>query len=466
MKGDDNRFPSREDYSLEISADGMTAVAHFLAPLAVITKMTARELKEDLRRKGIRYGICEENILHFFEGGGDRELVVAQGKPYRMSKPGKVEYMFPTDRKAKPTVRKDGSVDFHKLNTICPCKKGDLLARLIPADPGEKGYNVYGEEFAPPNVKEERLEFGKNISISEDRLSIYSKVNGHVTLVGKEVFVTNLLELENVDVSTGDVEYDGSVLITGNVFSGYTVKATGDIEIRGVVEGTRVESGGNISIARGMNGMSKGVLVAKGHVVCKYLENAEVSAEEYVSAEAILHSHVYAGTEILVSGRKGFIAGGKVMASNRVAVKTLGSGMGAATTVVVGINPKLKKRQSHLLQQMQEAKKYIANIEPVIMAMIQKKQKNAAVSDEQINTLRKLAIARQKKKKELENIYRELDELDEIMEESKAPVVEVAGEVYPGTKICILDVSMVVQSNIKYCKFFRSEGEVKMTALS
>ncbi len=309
MKGDDNRFPSREDYSLEISADGMTAVAHFLAPLAVITKMTARELKEDLRRKGIRYGICEENILHFFEGGGDRELVVAQGKPYRMSKPGKVEYMFPTDRKAKPTVRKDGSVDFHKLNTICPCKKGDLLARLIPADPGEKGYNVYGEEFAPPNVKEERLEFGKNISISEDRLSIYSKVNGHVTLVGKEVFVTNLLELENVDVSTGDVEYDGSVLITGNVFSGYTVKATGDIEIRGVVEGTRVESGGNISIARGMNGMSKGVLVAKGHVVCKYLENAEVSAEEYVSAEAILHSHVYAGTEILVSGRKGFIAG-------------------------------------------------------------------------------------------------------------------------------------------------------------
>ena len=46
--------------------------------------MTARELKEDLRRKGIRYGICEENILHFFEGGGDRELVVAQGKPYRI----------------------------------------------------------------------------------------------------------------------------------------------------------------------------------------------------------------------------------------------------------------------------------------------------------------------------------------------------------------------------------------------
>lgn len=466
MKDDDNLFQAKEDYSLEVSEDGMTAVAHFRAPLAVIAKMSAQEMVEDLRKKNIRYGICMENILQFFKGSGDRELVVAQGKPYRPSKPGRIEYMFRTDRKAKPTLRKDGSVDFHKLNTICPCKKGDLLARLIPADHGEKGCNVYGEEFAPPSVKEERLRFGKNISASEDRSAIYSKVNGHVTLLNGEVFVTDLLELENVDVSTGDVEYDGSVLISGNVYSGYTVKATGDIEIRGVVEGTRVESGGNISIARGMNGMSRGVLVAKGNIVCKYLENAEVSAEGYVSAEAILHSHVYAGTEITVSGKKGFIAGGKVMASNKVSVKMLGSDMGAATTVVVGINPKLKKRQSLLLQQMQEARKNIANIEPVLMAVLEKKQKNISVSDEQMKNLRQLAIIRLKKKKELENIYKELDELEEVMEESRTPVVEVSGEVYPGTKICILDVSTVVKSNIKYCKFFRSEGEVRMTALS
>ncbi len=49
---------------------------------------------------------------------------------------------------------------------------------------------------------------------------------------------------------------------------------------------------------------------------------------------------------------------------------------------------------------------------------------------------------------------------------SENPAVEVEDAVYPGTKICIQDVSMVIKSTIKYCRFIRSEGEVKMTVLS
>ena len=285
-------------------------------------------------------------------------------------------------------------------------------------------------------------------------------------LVSGEVFVDDLLELENVDVSTGDIEYDGSILIRGNVFSGYSVKATGDIEIKGVVEGAMVESEGNISIARGMNGMSKGRLKARGHVVSKYLENAQVFAGGYVAAEAILHSQIYAGSEIEVTGRKGFITGGKVMASKRIAVKTLGSAMGASTVVTVGVNPELKMRQAELLKQMQELRKQIANIEPVLRAVIQKKQLNISVSDAQMKNVRQLAITRVEKKRALEKVYTELDELEYVLEESKVPVVEVSEAVYPGTKICIRDVSMVVKSTIKYCRFTREEGEVKMAALS
>lgn len=462
----DSVYPFRESYSLHISTDNMSAVARFYPPSLGAEKMTAEEMIADLMANKITMGICTDNIQQFFnERHYCQDVTVAKGRPYTAGVSGKIEYFFATDRKAKPTLREDGSVDFHKLNTICPCKKNDLLARLTPAVWGKKGWTVYGEEIKPPEVKEEKLRFGKNIELSEDRLSIYSKVNGHVTLVGGEVFVSNLLELENVDTSTGDIEYDGSIVITGNVFSGYSVKATGDIEIRGVVEGAKVESGGNISIARGMNGMSKGILKAEGHIVSKFLENAEVSAGGYVSAEAILHSHVQAGTDVEVTGKKGFITGGKVMASNKVSVKTLGSAMGAPTIVAVGINPKVKKRQANLLREMQEIKKYIASVEPVIMAAIQKKQKNMAITDEQMKNVRQLAIARQQKKKELEMICMELEELDDILEEGKDPAVEVSEEVYPGTKICILDVSMVVKTNTKFCRFIRSEGDVKITAL-
>ena len=51
-------------------------------------------------------------------------------------------------------------------------------------------------------------------------------------------------------------------------------------------------AGGDIIIAKGMNGMGKGVLNAKGNVVAKFLENATVTALGYVSSESILHSTV------------------------------------------------------------------------------------------------------------------------------------------------------------------------------
>lgn len=457
-------YPHGENYSLYISADKMLAVARFYAPSLGAEELKPEELKAELEAKNIQYGIRTENIEAFFR---DRryceDVVVAEGEPYEPGKAGTVEYAFAANRKAKPMLREDGSVDFHQLNTICPCKKGDLLARLVPTVQGKPGRNIYGNEVSAPLIKEVRLQYGKNISISEDFLSIYSEVNGHVTLINGEVFVTDLLQLENVDVSTGNVEYDGGILINGNVGSGFTVKATGDIEIKGVVEGARVESGGNISIARGMNGMSKGVLAAKGHIVCKFIENAEVFAGGYITAEAILHSKVQSETEIEVTGKKGFITGGKVMASNKITVKMLGSAMGAATTVAVGISPELKRRQTDLLASRKDILKELATIEPVIMAVIQKNQKNIALSDAQMKNVQQLAIVRQQKKKELEQIGKELEELEEVLLESENPCVDVSGEVYPGTKICISDVSLIVKTNTKYCRFIRAEGDVKMT---
>lgn len=41
----------------------------------------------------------------------------------------------------------------------------------------------------------------------------------------------------------------------------------------------------------------------------------------------------------------------------------------------------------------------------------------------------------------------------------------VTGVVFPGTKICIGDVSMVIQREAKYCRFIKEDGDVKLTAI-
>ena len=55
--------------------------------------------------------------------------------------------------------------------------------------------------------------------------------------------------------------------------------------------------------------------------------------------------------------------------------------------------------------------------------------------------------------------------LDDILVESQNPSIIVSGEVYPGTRISIMDVSMVVKSTMKYCKFVRLQGDVKMVSI-
>ena len=109
-------------------------------------------------------------------------------------------------------------------------------------------------------MKRTTLRFGHNITLSEDRKTLTADVDGHVMLVEGKVFVSNVLEVENVDISTGNIEYEGSVKVNGNVCTNFSVKAKGNIEVSGVVEGACLEADGNIIIARGMNGMARGCL--------------------------------------------------------------------------------------------------------------------------------------------------------------------------------------------------------------
>ncbi len=74
----------------------------------------------------------------------------------------------------------------------------------------------------------------------------------------------------------------------------------------GVVEGASLKAGGQIVLKRGIQGMGRGILEAKGNIITKFIENATVKSDGYVSTEAILHSNVAAKGDVTATGRKGF----------------------------------------------------------------------------------------------------------------------------------------------------------------
>lgn len=464
---DGNPRPVNEYFKLMLSDDKMKAIARFYPAQQGGQELGAAEIVNDLTHKGIRYGVSQELIGAYIK---DKryctDIVVAEGLEPTRGKNASIEYFFNTDPNVKPALNPDGTVDFFNLNTISKCTKGMKLATLTPEVRGERGFRVTGEVIPPNEVKSARLQYGLNISLSEDELEIFSDVDGHVTLVDGKVFVSDVYEVVDVDTSTGNIDFQGNVLVTGSIKAGFCVEADGDIEVKGVVEGALVKAGGNIIIARGINGMNKGIISAGGNVVAKFIENATVHAGGYVHAEAIIHSSVTANGDVDVTGKKGFIVGGNVRALGCVNAVTIGSEMGGETEIEVGIDPKLKARAVALEEAIRAAKQNLEKIEPILATFAQKIKEKAPLTAEQINYFKQLSEQYKAIKANHDSLIKEYDEIAEDVENvTSESTVSVQKNIYPGTKLTISEVSQVITKEAQHSKFVRDGADLRIKPL-
>ena len=458
--------PVSEQLIVDVAEDNMSCTGKFFPPSEGGSLCDRGDIEASLKQAGVVYGIKDDAIDEFL---GNRryfeEIVLAEGKEPVQGQDAVIEYFFNTDLKARPTLKEDGSVDFFNLNIINHVNEGDLLARLTREVPGRYGQNVRGEKAKPRDVRKRVLKFGRNIRLSEDKNEIFSTCDGHVTLVDGRVFVSNVMQVENVDPATGNIEYEGNVQVNGNVMTNFSIKAKGNVEVRGVVEGAEIEAGGNITIARGMNGMSRGVLKAGGNVIAQFIENSTVEAAGYVEAGSIMHSQVLAGTEVHVGGKRGFISGGKVAATTLVEAKILGSDMGTDTIVEIGISPTIKRRHKELEEIIDNNNKTINRAIPILEAAKEKYATGVEMSPEQIENIKGLATIVRTKKKEQHDNYAELEEIKALLADEKKSQVVVKDTVYPGVKIAISDVSKIIKESFKYCRFVKERGDVKMMGM-
>ena len=459
-------LPERESYRLTISEDKMTASAFFYAPSVGAELMTADEVIKDLAFRKIKSGIQEEAIKAFFQNREYcREIVIAQGKKVREGHDAKIQLFFEQNLRAKPQLNEDGSVDYHNLNLINHVTKGDKLAQLFPEDPGEEGENIYGETLKPRAVKADRIPAGKNTQLSEDKLILTAASDGHVVIRESRITVSNVLTVDNVDVSTGNIDFDGSVEVKGIVAAGFAIKAAGNVEVRGIVEGAQIEADGDVILERGINGMGKGDIKAKGNVVTKFIENATVTAGGSVTSESIMHSTILSGTEVNVSGKRGFIAGGRVSARDKITAKFLGSEMGANTLIEVGADPSLKIRMKELQKMIAAEQKQMEGVKPTLDAIIKKLTAGLKLTPEQVKMAQQLQAVSKKLTADMAAQNEEYSQLQAKLAESKEAYVVVEDKAYPGTTIVIGELSMVIKKVVTYSRFVNKDGDVRIAAV-
>jgi uncharacterized protein len=181
--------------------------------------------------------------------------------------------------------------------------------------------------------------------------------------------------LPHVDISTGYVDFDGSVDVQGNVSSGMRVRATGDVLVGGSVGAARITAGGKVLVRGGVIGggetdasaEERAVILCQGSFQAAFLESAQVeSSADILIDDHCMSSILVAGGRVVVGGsgsKSGQIRGGTVSAGALVQAVTFGSPMGVRTIVRVGMHAQLRARLSEVEKDIEANEKRQADLQ-------------------------------------------------------------------------------------------------------
>jgi uncharacterized protein (DUF342 family) len=376
---------------ISLSADKMKAYLS-LSPNFGGKAITYDEIAQSLTDKNVIFGIDDEQIETLVEKGECLKIVIAKGEEPIAGIDTQFNTIVSTVRERKPFINEDGSVDYRELGDIVTVHKGDLLCERIPPVVGVAGKNVLGEIIKPEN--------GKNTQFAIDKSSVYinpensnqllAAITGQPIPVENGVMVSPVLTLDKVDLETGNIRFDGTIFVKGDVLESMKVYALIDIIIEGNVVNSKIECMGNLIIKGGVTGNSQ--LIAGGEISVKggvqgYQENNEIEkkmnpakivsynsvsvgfAENFIIEADLdivvekyaMNSQLTAKNKIVAgrkgSGKKPSLMGGETWATSMVRAAIIGSEIGIKTRVIVGVDPFIKKRVDEIKKQLSRIQK-------------------------------------------------------------------------------------------------------------
>lgn len=259
---------------------------------------------------------------------------------------------------------------------------GTVVLRRYAPDAGRNGEDVFGTPIpATPGVIAE-LKFDSTLELRNSQRAdfeeLVSKTAGYLDSDKGLFTIKGHLQIEgDVDQRIGDIEFIGSVTVTGDVMKDFSVTARQDIIVKGdVVSGTVISQQGSISIGGNIGGSStdqsaserasSGALRRR-----EQKKGPQIRARKNLSAAAIDDSDIEVGgtmsvthdirnSNIRVHGvltiSEGGLIGGTTFAVKGIEAAVIGSHLETTTKIVITDDISASAKYNEILQDIAKHK--------------------------------------------------------------------------------------------------------------
>ncbi len=431
---------------LFMTADKVTAWIIMYPPIGTGADADEAMLRHALERSRVSFGMNEKLFTEFSELQYFRLYLAACGTLPVHGKDGYVIDSFSRNPTRALNEDESGKIDFAALEIFQNVKKGDVICQMVEPTACTDGWAVTNEKCYAHVGQPATVPKGRNTEISEDGTALIATTEGHVEFSGRSFQVKPVLDIGgNVDFSTGNINCLGDIHIHGDVNSGFTVRATGNITVDGVIEACVIEAGADLIVRKGVQGNGKAVLRAHRNIYAKYVESSRVYVRENLDTECLVNCEVFSDGKVTVRSGRGTIIGGKVRAANEVNANIVGARSECHTSVILGGRPFEEFEREEIVLDITGLEKEMEKLD---------RQPESPAKQRQLSKMRMQVSANKLK-------LQQYDKAMEKMGEVKAGVGRmVCSMVYPGTEITISGASLRVAQENRMCTASLVGGEV------
>lgn len=355
---------------LHISSDKMSVTVQITAAWGG-APVSANDVVKTAHQNGVIFGFNKEAVINLVtkasraEPGTMVAEVIAVGRLMQPGLNASFESLVEgvTVRTNQPVQVSESRIDLRDFGVLPSVTAGEPILRRLPPTKGVDGVNVLGE--ITPAVPGVQVEFvpgeGTEINPHDPDVLIASR-EGMPRLQENGAAVDEVYAVKTVDLSTGHVQFRGTVVINGDVTVSMKVVAGGSVFVKGIMEGALIEAGGDVQIGGAIIGHQTApdsgeqetystVVRAGGDVHCNLAQYARVVCQgDFYAVKQINHCQIDARAVLAGAPDKmlGKIVGGQFYLASGLKAGSIGSPSESKTSINLNraVDPVTEKQQA------------------------------------------------------------------------------------------------------------------------